>query len=67
MLLLTCQNGYHQKDENYDDGMKKGNFHALLMGIQTGAATIENHREVLQKNQKYNYHTIQQFYFWVFI
>ena len=28
---------------------KKGNPHALLMGMQTGAVTVENSMEVLQK------------------
>ena len=29
--------------------MEKGNPHALLVGMQVGAATVENSKEVLQK------------------
>ena len=44
---------------------KKGNPHALLVGIQIGAATVERVRGVLKK-LKIEYYVIQQFHFWVF-
>ena len=39
----------------------------LLVGMLTGATTVENSMEVPQKIKKQNYHMIQQFHFWVFI
>ena len=40
---------------------------ALLVGLQTGAATTENGMEVSQKKLKLNYHMTQQFYFWEYM
>lgn len=39
---------------------------SLLVGMQTGEATVENHIEVPQKNWKWDYHMIQQFYSWIY-
>ena len=36
------------------------------MGMLVGIATVENDIETPQKNEKLNYHMIQQFYSWVY-
>ena len=45
---------------------RKGNLCTLLVGLETGAATMENIMNIIQKVWKYNCHKIQQFYFWIF-
>ena len=39
----------------------------LLVGMLTGATTVENSMEFPQKIKKMNYHMRQEFHFWVFI
>ena len=46
---------------------RKGNPHVLLVGMQIGAATMENSIEVPQKIKNRTNHMIQKFYFRVFI
>ena len=46
---------------------RKGNTLELLVGMQTGAATVEDSIEVPEKKKKkQNYLMIQQSYYWVF-
>ena len=48
----TCQNGYHQyinKQQVLARMWRKGNTCALLVGMQTGAASVENSMEGPQK------------------
>ena len=50
----TCQNGYHQKvytSQILERMWRKGNPCALLVRMQTGAATMENSMEVPQKTK----------------
>ena len=50
----TCQNGYHQKvytSQILERMWRKGNPCALLVRMQTGAATMENSMEVPQKTE----------------
>ena len=44
----------------------EGNPLTLLVGMQTGAATLENSMEVSRKIKKQNGPMIQQFHFWIF-
>ena len=49
-----CQNGYHQyiNDKKVLAKMwRKGNPRALLVGMQTGEATVENNMEFPQKTK----------------
>ena len=49
----TCQYGCHQyinKQQVLVKMWRKGNLHALLVGMQTGAATVENNMGFPQKN-----------------
>ena len=43
---------------------KKGNPSALLVGMQTGEATVENSMEFPQKGKKWNCLLTQQFHYW---
>ena len=45
---------------------RKGNPHTLLVGI-SDIGTVENSMDISQKNEKHNYHIIQQFHSWVYI
>ena len=48
----TCQNGHNYQDKKQqmlERMWRKGNPHTLLVGMQTGAATMENSREISQK------------------
>ena len=48
----TCQNGYSQQINERQvlaRMWRKGNPFALLVGRQTGAATVESSMEILQK------------------
>ena len=50
----TCQNGCHQytnKQQVLVRMWRKGNPSALLVGMQTGAATVENSMEFPQKTK----------------
>ena len=50
----TSQNGHHQKvykEQMLESVKTKGNPPTLLMGIQAGAATMENSMEVPQKTK----------------
>ena len=57
----TCQNGQHQKHKKQVLARmwRERNPSALPVGMQTGAATVENSMEVPQKLKKENYHMIQ--------
>ena len=46
---------------------KKGNPHALLVGMHTGAATVENSVEFPQKIKKSNCLLFQQSHSWEYI
>ena len=46
---------------------RKGNPSALLVGLQTGAATVENSMEFPQKIKKQNCLLTQKFHFWEYI
>ena len=46
---------------------KKGNFCALLVGLQTGTATMENNMKVPNKKKKIGLPSTQKLHFWVFI
>ena len=52
-----------RKNKYWRRNRVKGNFCALLVGMQIGIATMENNMNVTQKNFKKNYIRIQQFYF----
>ena len=39
----------------------------MLVGMQTDETIIENNDTCFSKTKKQNYHTIQQFHFWVYI
>ena len=41
---------------------RKGNPSELLVGMQTGIATVENNMEFPQKAKKWNYLLTQQFH-----
>ena len=62
----TCQNGknqQHKKQKMLGTMWRKRNTHALLVRMQTDAATVENSIEVLQKvKNRTNYLRIQQFH-----
>ena len=45
---------------------RKGNPHTLLVGMQTGAATVESSVELPQK-LKWNFLMTQEYHFWEFI
>ena len=50
----TCENGYFQKrqetnDSEFDEDVEKLEFQGILVGMQVGAATMENSMEVSQK------------------
>ena len=48
----ACQNGYNQQDRKQqvlEKMWREGNCHTLLVGVQTGAATMENSMEIPQK------------------
>ena len=48
----TCQNGQNQQhgeQQMLERIQRKGNFLTLLVGMQTGAATLENSMEAPQK------------------
>ena len=45
---------------------RKGNPLTPLMGMQAGAATLENGMELPQKVENKSYPMIQQLYYWVF-
>ena len=48
MPLHTAENGYHKqinKQQMLERMQTKGNPSALLVGMQTGAATVENSME----------------------
>ena len=52
--LHTCENGHHKqinKQQVLGKMWRKGNPSALLMGMQTGAATVENSMEFPQKTK----------------
>ena len=53
MPLHTGQNGHHKQINKQGlEGMwRKGNPSALLVGMQTGEATVENSMEFPQKTQ----------------
>ena len=53
-----------QQITNVDEDVQKT---GLLVGMLTGATTVENSMEFPQKIKKQNYHMRQEFYFWVFI
>ena len=47
----TCQNGYHQKEHKLVRMWRKRYPFILLVGMQTGAATVENSMKVSQKTK----------------
>ena len=50
--LHTSQSGHHKqinKQQVLEKMWRKGNPSALLVGMQTGAATVENSMEIPQK------------------
>ena len=52
--LPTGQNGHHKqinKQQVLERMQRKGNHNALLVGMQTGAATVENSTEFPQKTK----------------
>ena len=51
MLPHICQNGYHQytNKQVLVKMWTKGNPFALLVGMQTGAASVESSTEITQK------------------
>ena len=54
ILLHTSQNGHHKqinKQQVLDRIWRKGNPSTLLVGMQTGAATVENSMEFPQKTK----------------
>ena len=53
MQLHTSQSGYHKQfnKQVWERLWRKGNPSALLMGMQTGAATVENSMEFPQKTK----------------
>ena len=58
----TCENGHHKqidKQQVLARLWRKGNPSAPLVGIQTGAATVENSMEFPQKtNMLFNVHIL---------
>ena len=58
----TCQNGSHQqinKGQGLARMQRKKNACVLLVGMQTGAVTVENSMEFPQKTRKGNSHLTQ--------
>ena len=56
----TCQDGYHQKDETSQLLMRvwrERNPHVHSVGMEIGAAMMENDTEVPQKHENQNYHS----------
>ena len=54
MPLHTSQNGHHNqtnKKQVLERMWRKGNHSALFVGMQTGAATVENSMEFPQKTK----------------
>ena len=54
MPLHTVENGHHRqinKQQVLEKLWRKGNPSALLVGMQTGAATVENSMEFPQKTK----------------
>ena len=52
MSSQTCQNGHHKqinKQQVLARTWRKGNPSALLVGMQTGAATVENSIDIPEK------------------
>ena len=45
---------------------REGNLSTLLMGMQGGAATVENRMKVFKK-LKQSHHVIQQFHSWAYL
>ena len=43
---------------------RKGNPGTLVVGMQTGEATVENSMEFPQKTKKWNFLLTWQFYWW---
>ena len=57
MQMQTGQNGYHKqinKQQVLERMLRKGNPSALLVGMQTGATTMENSVEFPQKTKNGN-------------
>ena len=55
MTLHTCENGHHKqsnKQQVLERMWKKRDLSALLVGMQTRAATVENSMEFPQKTKK---------------
>ena len=53
----SSQNGYNQQDrkqEVLERMWGEGNPHTLLVGVQTGVATMENSMEIPQKTKNRN-------------
>ena len=52
ILLHTCQNSHHKQINKHvlERMQRKGNPSTLLVGMQTGAATVENSMEFPKKN-----------------
>ena len=66
-IPYTGQNGHHKqvnKQQVLERMWGKGNPSALLVGMQTGAATVENSMEYAKKIQKWNCLLTQQFHCW---
>ena len=54
MPVHTCQNGHHEQINKQQMLVRlwtKGNPSALLVGMQTGAATVEKSMEFSQKTK----------------
>ena len=50
ILSHNCQDGYHQQTTSAGEDVQKGNTFTLLVGMETGAATVETNMEFPQKN-----------------
>ena len=40
ILSHNCQDGYHQQTTSAGEDVQKGNTFTLLVGMETGAATV---------------------------
>lgn len=64
MMAIICQDGHHQKDEPSQVSARvwrERNPLVRSVGMEIGAAMMENDTEVPQKHENRNYHRIRQF------
>ena len=67
-LTPTCQNGYHQKDQQkVGEGVEKRECLYTVGGNIYWCSHYGKQYGAFSKNYKWNYYMIQKFYSWVYI